>query len=85
VAEIVESVKCRRDPGFVSRELGSSQGESPRVGCSKSRVTKSRGARIAVGSRSREDHWIRTSSHMSCIQRFRGWEDLVSTSEVVKC
>jgi hypothetical protein len=42
-----------------SRELGGSQGESPKLGCSKSRVAKSRGARIAVGSRSREDRWIR--------------------------
>jgi hypothetical protein len=33
-----------------SRELGGSQGESPKIGCSKSRVAKSRGARTAVGS-----------------------------------
>jgi hypothetical protein len=41
-----------------SHELGGSQGESPGVGCSKSRVVKWRGERITVGSRSREDRWI---------------------------
>ena len=43
-----------------SRELGGSQDESLGVGCSKSRVEKSRGERIVVGSRSREDRWIRS-------------------------
>jgi hypothetical protein len=36
MATIVESVKCRRDPGFRSRKIESSQGEGPRVGCSNS-------------------------------------------------
>jgi hypothetical protein len=54
-----------------SRELGGSQGESPKIGCSKSRVIKSR-ARTTVGSRSREDHWIRVSPRLSPIQRFEG-------------
>jgi hypothetical protein len=55
-----------------SRELGGSQGESPKIGCSKSRVGKSRGARTTVGSRSREDRWIRFSSCLSRIRRFLG-------------
>jgi hypothetical protein len=59
VAAIAESAKCRRDPGFGSRELGSSQGESPRVGCSKSRSHEVTRSEIAVGSGSREDRWIR--------------------------
>jgi hypothetical protein len=50
VAAIAESVKCRRDPGFGSRELRSSQGEGPRVGCSKSRSRE-----IA---RSEDNRWI---------------------------
>jgi hypothetical protein len=56
-----------------SRELGGSQGKSPRVGCSKSReVVKSRGVKTTVRSRSREDRWIRASSHVSRIRRFGG-------------
>jgi hypothetical protein len=42
-----------------SRELGGSQGKSPKVGCSKSRVAKSRGVETTIGSREWEDHWIR--------------------------
>jgi hypothetical protein len=33
-----------------SCELGGSQGESPKIGCSKSQVAKLRGARTSVGS-----------------------------------
>jgi hypothetical protein len=53
-------------------KLVGSQGESPGVGCSKLRVVKSRGENIVVGSKSWDDHWIRTSSHVSCIRRFGG-------------
>jgi hypothetical protein len=42
-----------------SRELRGSQGKSPKVGCSKSRVVKSRGVETVIGSREQEDHWIR--------------------------
>jgi hypothetical protein len=68
-----------------SRELGSSQGESPRVGCSKSRSHK-----IA---RSEDNRWIQVTGGpldqephcLSCIRGFRGWKESLSTSEVVKC
>jgi hypothetical protein len=62
-----------------SRELGGSQGESPKIGCSKSRVAKSRGARTVVGSRSSEDRWIRVSPRLSRIHRFEGAEEPDST------
>jgi hypothetical protein len=62
-----------------SRKLGGSQGESPKIGCSKSRVVKSRGARTAIGSRSSEDHWIRVSPRLSRIRRFEGAEEPDST------
>jgi hypothetical protein len=42
-----------------SHELGGLQGKSPKVGCSKSRVAKSRGVEIVIRSREWEDHWIR--------------------------
>jgi hypothetical protein len=62
VAVIEGSMKCRRGPGFGSRELGSSQGESPRVGCSKSRSRNREEQGKSIGSREREDRWIRTPS-----------------------
>jgi hypothetical protein len=72
VAAIEGSVKCRRGPGFGSRELEGSQGESPRVGCSKSRSCE-----IA---RSKDNHWIQRTGgpldqephRLSCIRRFEG-------------
>jgi hypothetical protein len=68
-----------------SRELRGSQGESLRVGCSKSRSHE-----IA---RSEDSHWIQVMGgvldqephRISRIRGFGGWEDLVSTSEVAKC
>jgi len=48
-------------------------------------VVKSRGARIAVVSREREDCWIRNPICISCIQEFGGYEDLFLTVEVMKC
>jgi hypothetical protein len=64
--------KCRRDPGFGSCELGGSQGEDPRVGCSKSRSCE-----IA---RSGDSCWIQVTGgpldqephHISCIRGFGG-------------
>jgi hypothetical protein len=72
VAAIAESVKCRRDPGFGSRKLGSSQGEGPRVGCSKSRSRE-----IA---RSEDNRWIHITGEpldqephrLSCVRGFEG-------------
>jgi hypothetical protein len=51
VAAIAESAKCRRDPGFGSREHRSSQGKGPRVGCSKSQSREV--------TRSEDNRWIR--------------------------
>jgi hypothetical protein len=70
-----------------SRELGGSQGKSPRVGCSKSRVAKSRGAETVVGSREREDRWIRTPwrYRISGVRGFEGWKGSLPTVEVAKC
>jgi hypothetical protein len=45
-----------------SHELGSSQGESPKLGAPSHEVMKSRGARTTIGSREWEDHWIRNPS-----------------------
>jgi hypothetical protein len=42
-----------------SRELGGSQGESPRVGCSKSRSCEIMRSETTIGSREWEDRWIR--------------------------
>ena len=54
-----------------SGELGGSQGKSPKVGCSKSRVAKSRGEEKTIGSRERDDHWIRNPI---AYRTFRGSE-----------
>jgi hypothetical protein len=52
-----------------SHELGGSQGESPNIGCSKSRVAKSRGARIDIGSETNRGRWI---THIISVRGFVG-------------
>jgi hypothetical protein len=55
-----------------SCELGGSPGESPGVGCSMLRVAKSRGVKTVVGSRKREDHWIRNPIAYHAFGRLKG-------------
>jgi hypothetical protein len=62
-----------------SHELGGSEGESPKIGRSKSRVVKSRGAGTTVGFRSSEDCWIRVSPCLSRLWRVEGAEEPDST------
>jgi hypothetical protein len=60
---------------YRSRELGGSQGESLRIERSKSREVKSRGAWIAIGSRSQEECWIRNpiTFRISRVHRSEGF------------
>jgi hypothetical protein len=72
VAAIAESVKCRRDPGFGSRELEVRRVRAQELGAPSREVAKSRGVETVIGSGSREDRWIRASSRVSHIRRFGG-------------
>jgi len=85
VAEINGSTDVPKKLECRLHELRASQGESPRVGCSKSRSCEI--------TRSKDGHWIERMGgpldqephRLSRIRRFRGWKDLVLTAEVMKC